>query len=213
MINLSPPRFFQRFFKRIIWNFPDETNGVYLTFDDGPTPGVTPWVLELLRKYNAKATFFCLAKNVEMHPKLFEAIVNDGHAIGNHSYSHIRGWGTDTTQYVMDIIYANSFLHSNLYRPPYGRITPKQFKVIRSQYRIILWDVLSMDYSRRVSPRKVLRYVLDNVKPGSIVVFHDSRKAERNLRYALPRILEELSKQNLVCKPIVLDLDEKTKKR
>lgn len=204
MINLSPPRFFQRFFKNVIWNFPLEKEGVFLTFDDGPMPGVTPWVLEQLRKYNAKATFFCLAKNVEMHPEIFEMIVNDGHAIGNHSYSHIKGWGTDTTQYVQDIIYANSFVNSNLYRPPYGRITPKQFKLLKSQYKIILWDVLSMDYSRRVSPKKVYRYVIGNAKPGSIIVFHDSLKAERNLRYALPRVLENLSSKGLTFKPITL---------
>jgi len=204
MINLSPPRFFQRFFKTIIWNFPDETEAAFLTFDDGPIPEVTPWVLEQLRKHNAKATFFCLAKNVEMHPEIFKQIVSEGHSIGNHSYSHIKGWATDTTQYVQDIIYANSFLNTNLFRPPYGRITTKQFKLLKQQYKIILWDVLSMDYSRRVSPRSVLKYVQKNVKPGSIVVFHDSRKAERNLRYALPRFLDTLDEKGIKCKPIVL---------
>lgn len=204
MVNLSPPRFFQRFFKNIIWNFPLETEGIFLTFDDGPTPGVTPWVLEQLRLYNAKATFFCLAKNIEMHLEIFKTIVAEGHAVGNHSYSHIRGWGTDTTQYVQDIIYANSFVNSNLYRPPYGRITPRQFKLLRHQYKIILWDVLSMDYSRRVSPRKVYRFVMDNARPGSIVVFHDSLKAERNLRYALPRVLDKLTEKGYVFKPIVI---------
>lgn len=204
MLNLSPPRFFQRFFKNIIWNFPLETEGIFLTFDDGPTPGVTSWVLEQLRLYNAKATFFCLAKNIEMHPDIFKTIVADGHSVGNHSYSHIRGWGTDTTQYIQDVIYANSFVNSNLYRPPYGRITPRQFKLLRHQYKIILWDVLSMDYSRRVSPRKVYRFVTDNARPGSIVVFHDSLKAERNLRYALPRVLEKLTEKGYVFKPIVI---------
>ncbi|MEN6501731.1 MAG: polysaccharide deacetylase family protein [Bacteroidales bacterium] len=204
MINLSPPRFFQRFFKNIIWNFPDEKEGVFLTFDDGPTQGVTPWVLDQLARYNAKATFFCLAKNVEMNPDIFERVVREGHAIGNHSYSHIKGWRTDTTQYIQDVIYANSFLHTNLYRPPYGRITARQFRLITYQYKIVLWDVLSMDYSRRVSPKKVTKFVIDNVKPGSIVVFHDSLKAERNLRYALPRVLDAITATGMVCKPIVI---------
>ncbi len=204
MINLSPPRFFQRFFKNIIWNFPLETEGVFLTFDDGPTTGVTPWVLEQLNRFDAKATFFCLAKNVEMHPEIFEQLKANGHAVGNHTYSHIKGWETDTTQYIQDVIYANSFVNSNLFRPPYGRISPYQFKLIRHQYKIILWDVLSMDYSRRVSPKKVYRYVMDNTKPGSIIVFHDSLKAERNLRYALPRVLEGLSAKGYKFKPIVI---------
>ncbi|MCB8964967.1 MAG: polysaccharide deacetylase family protein [Bacteroidales bacterium] len=204
MINLSPPRFLQRFVKNVIWNFPDEENGVFLTFDDGPTRDVTPWVLEQLRKYNAKATFFCLAKNVEMNPDIYSQILADGHSVGNHSYSHIKGWRTDTSQYMQDIIYANSFIKSNLFRPPYGRITPRQLLLLRHRYRIILWDVLSMDYSKRVSPRSVASYVINNVHPGAIVVFHDSLKAQRNLRYALPRVLEEVSAKGFVFKPIVL---------
>lgn len=205
MINLSPPRFFQRFFPNIIWNFPDETEGVFLTFDDGPTRDVTPWVLEQLNKYNAKATFFCLAKNVEMNPDIYQQILTNGHSVGNHSYSHIKGWGMDTSQYIQDIIYANSFIKSNLYRPPYGRISPRQLLLLRHRYRIIMWDVLSMDYSKRVSPRKVVNYVMNNVHPGAIIVFHDSLKAQRNLKYALPRILEGISEKGLVFKPIVID--------
>lgn len=205
MINLSPPRFFQRFFPNFIWSFPDEKDGVFLTFDDGPTPEITPWVLEQLKKYNAKATFFCLAKNVEMHPDIYKQILADGHSVGNHSYSHIKGWNTDTSQYIQDIIYANSFIKSNLYRPPYGRISRRQILLLRHRYRIIMWNVLSMDYSKRVSPRKVVKYVLKNIHPGAIVVFHDSVKAQRNLKYALPRVLEGISEKGLVFKPIVLE--------
>lgn len=205
MINLSPPRFFQRFFPNIIWNFPDETDGVFLTFDDGPTQNITPWVLEQLKKYNAKATFFCLAKNVEMNPDIYNQILADGHSVGNHSYSHIRGWSTDTSQYIQDIIYANSFIKSNLYRPPYGRISPRQLLLLRHRYKIIMWDVLSMDYSKRISPRKVTKYVLDNVHPGAIVVFHDSVKAQRNLKYTLPRVLEGISQKGLKFKAIKID--------
>jgi len=205
MINLSPPRFFQRFFPNIIWNFPDETDGVFLTFDDGPTQSVTPWVLEQLKKYDAKATFFCLAKNVEMNPDIYNQILADGHSVGNHSYSHIKGWNTDTSQYIQDIIYANSFIKSNLYRPPYGRISPRQFFLLRHRYKIIMWDVLSMDYSKSISPRKVAKYVLDNIHPGAIVVFHDSVKAQRNLKYALPRVLEGIAEKGLKFKAIKID--------
>ena len=203
MINLSPPRFIQRWFPNLIWTIPSD-DSVYLTFDDGPTPEITSWVLEQLRTYNAKATFFCLAKNVERHPDLFQRVVADGHAIGNHSYSHLKGWGPPAQQYVEDVDYANTFLHSNLYRPPYGRFTRQQFRLLRERYRVVLWSIISMDYSRCVSGRRVVQYVMSHIKPGDIVVFHDSLKAERNLRYALPFVLETIAMRGYKAKPIVL---------
>ncbi len=202
MINLSPPGFFQRFFPSFIWSFPDEKDGVFLTFDDGPTQDVTLWVLEQLKKYDAKATFFCLGKNVEMNPEIFARIKADGHAIGNHTYSHQKGWATPTAQYVQDVDFANGLLNSVLFRPPYGRIKPSQFRVLRSRYKIIMWNVLSMDYSKRVSPRRVTNNVVNHLHPGIIIVFHDSKKAERNLRYALPRVLEAISQKGLQFKRI-----------
>lgn len=202
MINLSPPKFFQRFFPNVIWSFPNDDKGIYLTFDDGPTPGVTPWVLEQLRAYGAKATFFCLAKNVERNPEIFEQIIADGHSIGNHSYSHIRGWFTSTKQYIEDVDFANTFLHSSLYRPPYGRISTQQFKQLRCRYRVVMWNVLSMDYSKRISAQRVASYVLKHMKPGDIVVFHDSVKAQRNMMYALPRVLEAIAMRGYTSKPI-----------
>lgn len=204
MINLSPPRFFTRFFTNFLWCIPDETEAVFLTFDDGPTQDVTPWVLDQLKKYNAKATFFCLGKNAEMNPDLFERIKADGHTIGNHSYSHLKGWATPTGQYVQDVDFANGLLNSKLYRPPYGRIKASQIKILKQRYKIIMWNVLSMDYSKRVSPRRVVNNVIDHAKPGDIIVFHDSKKAERSLRYALPRVLEEISKRGLKFKGIEL---------
>ncbi|MGD9977066.1 MAG: polysaccharide deacetylase family protein [Bacteroidales bacterium] len=205
MINLSPPRFLQLLFPDFIWNFPDERESVFLTFDDGPTQDVTPWVLDQLRKFNVKATFFCLAKNVEMNPKIFKQIQDEGHSIGSHSYSHIKGWSTDTSQYIQDIIYANSFIKSNLYRPPYGRITSRQFLLLKHRYKVIMWDVLSMDYSKRISPRRVVNNVMNHVHPGAIIVFHDSVKAQRNLKYALPRVLEGITAMGLTFKPIVIE--------
>ncbi len=202
MINLSPPRFFTKLFPSFIWSFPDEKDGVFLTFDDGPTKDLTLWVLDQLKQYNAKATFFVLGKNVEMNPDIFERIVAEGHKIGNHTYSHLKGWATETSQYVQDVDFANGFVHSNLFRPPYGRIKPSQIKILRNHYKIIMWDVLSMDYSKRVSPRRVVNNVINHIHPGAIIVFHDSKKAERNLRYALPRVLEAISQKGLTFKSI-----------
>lgn len=202
MINLSPPRFFTHFFPSFIWSFPDEKDGVFLTFDDGPTQELTLWVLDQLKRYDAKATFFVLGKNVEMHPDIFERIKADGHKIGNHSYSHLKGWATETGQYVQDVDFANGFVNSSLYRPPYGRIKPSQIRILKERYKLIMWDVLSMDYSKRISPRRVVNNVINHVHPGAIIVFHDSKKAERSLRYALPRVLEAISLRGLKFKGI-----------
>lgn len=190
MINLSPPKFFTNWFPGLTWSIPNETNTVYLTFDDGPTEVITPWVLELLAKHNVKATFFCLGKKVEMHPEIFERIKAEGHAVGNHSYSHMKGWETPTGQYVQDVDFANDIISSKIFRPPYGRIKPAQYQMLRERYRIIMWDLLSMDYSRNISKRRCTNIVLKGLHSGAIIVFHDSKKAEKNLRYALPRVLE-----------------------
>jgi len=178
-------------FPGFIWSIPNENNNIYLTFDDGPTETVTPWVLDLLKKHNVKATFFCLGKKVEMNPEIFERIKNEGHAVGNHSYSHLKGWETPTGQYIQDVDFANDLIGSKLFRPPYGRIKPAQSKLLRERYKIIMWDLLSMDYSRNTSRRRCANIVKNGMHSGAIIVFHDSKKAEKNLRYALPRVLEE----------------------
>ena len=192
-----------RMFPTLRWNMECDPR-VFLTFDDGPTPGVTEWILAELDKYGAKATFFCLGKNAEQYPDLFEKIVAAGHKIGNHTYSHQKGWAMSLERYIEDIDFANQILHSDLFRPPYGRISRKQLRVVTERYEVILWNVLSRDYSRVISPRKCLKNVTEHVKPGSIVVFHDSAKAFRNLRYALPRTLDYLQKQGLECAAIDL---------
>src|SRR4030043_1605479 len=158
-----------------------------------PTPGVTTWVLDQLRQFEAQGTFFCLGKNVEKNPDLYNKIIEEGHAVGNHTYSHLKGWQMDNTEYFSDIDLANNFIRSNLFRPPYGKFTASQIKYLSDNYQIVMWDILSQDYSQNISPDKVLSNVLDNVRGGSIVVFHDSVKAEPNLTYALPRVLESLS--------------------
>lgn len=173
------------------WEIEDREN-VYLTFDDGPTPDVTPYVLRTLEHYGIKATFFCLGKNVEQHPDLFRAIVDAGHKIGNHSYSHIKGWGMSTEQYVEDVELANALVGSDLFRPPYGRIRKRQAEVLSERYRLVMGGIVSGDYNQKLSPKQCLHNVTEYVRGGSVVVFHDSVKAYRNMKYALPRSIEHI---------------------
>ncbi len=196
MLNLSPPKFFTNFFPRLLWRYPNGDNKVYLTFDDGPTQGVTPWVLDTLKEYNAKATFFCLGKKVEMHPEIFNRIKAEGHAVGNHSYSHLKGWENGTQEFVEDIHLANDIIGSPLFRPPYGRIKPSQVRILEKNYKIIMWSLLSMDYSPWISPKRCANIVVKGIKPGDIVVFHDSLKAEKNMKHALVQLLKEISRKN-----------------
>jgi len=185
-----------KIFPELIWRLKgqqrEDDDSVYLTFDDGPTPGVTTWVLDQLRQYDAKGTFFCLGKNVEKYPDLYRQIIDEGHAVGNHTYSHLKGWQTNNTEYYNDIQLANDLMSSTLFRPPYGSIKTSQIKNISEEFNIVMWDVLSQDYSQTIAPQKVLSNVLGSVKGGSIVVFHDSLKAQPNLNYVLPRMLKEL---------------------
>ncbi|MDD3108134.1 MAG: polysaccharide deacetylase family protein [Alistipes sp.] len=198
---IRPPQWIQRLFPSIIWTMP-ESNHVYLTFDDGPTPGVTEWIVDCLAEYDAHATFFCLGKNAEQHPHLFRMIGEAGHRIGNHTYSHQKGWGMSLERYIEDVDFANDILHTDLFRAPYGRITPAQARRLSERYHMILWDILSRDYSQWVTPRQCLHNVTRHVQGGSIVVFHDSVKAFRNLRYALPRTLQYIKDQGLICSSI-----------
>lgn len=197
-MRLKPPKFLRRLMPDLIWDIEDERN-VFLTFDDGPTPGITEWILTTLDKYNAKATFFCLGKNVEAYPDLYQRIIDAGHRVGNHSYSHQKGWSMPTDRYVEDVDFAADFIQSDLFRPPYARITPAQTRALAQRYRLIMWDIISRDYNRQISPETCLRNVLPYLEGGSIVVFHDSVKAFRNMRYALPRTLEEIRRRGLKC--------------
>ena len=203
MINLSPPKFFTKIFPRFTWSYPNDCGKVYLTFDDGPTEGVTPWVLDTLKEHNAKATFFCLGKKVEMHPDIFERILAEGHAVGNHTYSHLKGWETRTGQYIQDVDLANHLVKSDLFRPPYGRIKSTQSRILRKRYKIIMWNVLSMDYSRWVTPKRCANIVLNNLRPGAIIVFHDSKKAEKNMKYGLLKLIEAAKAKGLQFESIV----------
>jgi len=193
----NPSMILKTLFPGLIWNIPNEKNKVFLTFDDGPDPEVTPWVLDVLNRYKAKATFFCLGKNVEKYPELFQRIKEEGHAIGNHSYSHLDGWRTKNKGYFEDIERADKLIQSNLFRPPYGRIKPSQIRVLKEKYKIIMWDVLSGDYSEKINGEKSAGNVLKWSRSGSIIVFHDIKQAFKNLKVALPRILDGFRKRGL----------------
>lgn len=171
---------------------------VYLTFDDGPVPGATDFVLDTLTTFNASATFFCIGDNVRKHDAEFRKVSAAGHAIGNHTFNHLNGWQTPDATYFENVQLCQRQLLSqrgnhggNLFRPPFGRISRSQIKLLKD-YRIVMWDVLTFDYDRSLSPAKCLQGSLAAVRPGSIVVFHDSVKAEPNLRYVLPRFMEEM---------------------
>src|SRR6056297_1339101 len=195
-------RFAAKIFRHLTWYFPQRENEIFLTFDDGPTPEYTPWVLSVLKDYNAKATFFCVGQKVEQHPALFQQIITEGHAVGNHSFSHLSGWKTKNQAYYKDVYKASEFIHSKFFRPPYGEIKLRQIKQLKGKYRIVMWDVLSYDYDPQITPQKCLRNVLKKATSGSIVVFHDKQKARKNLQYTLPRVLQHFSDKGFVFKPI-----------
>lgn len=197
----------RKLFSNYIWLLPNNEKKIYLTFDDGPIPEVTEWVLAELKKNNAKASFFCIGKNIEANPDIFKKIINDGHSIGNHTYNHLNGWKTSTENYLADIEKCeNAIIKSacdfkrstpQLFRPPYGKIKTGQTKRIKSLgYKIIMWDVLSGDFDQKIAKEKCLDNLIQNIEPGSIIVFHDSVKASKNLKYALPKVLDYLNNNN-----------------
>lgn len=180
-------------FRDLIWKFQGREKELFLTFDDGPEPNVTDWVLEILQKYDAKATFFCLGKKVEENPKLFSDIIAKGHSVGNHTYSHLKAWSTAGKNYISDVKRASKYIETNLFRPPYGKIRPHQVKELKKDFKIVMWDILAKDYDKRVSEQTCLRNVINYAESGSIIVLHDSLKAKEKLQYVLPRILEHYS--------------------
>lgn len=195
MIIECPPLLYRMFFPNAVWRIPaahNEQKVIYLTFDDGPIPEVTPWVLEQLRLRDIKATFFCVGENVWRHHTIFQQILSEGHAVGNHTYHHLQGLKTPTQAYLEDVEKAHRLIQSPLMRPPHGHIGWSQYNSLCNKYQIVMWDVVTRDYSKRQTPEKVLSNVKRYTRDGSIIVFHDSLKAEKNLRYALPRALDFL---------------------
>ena len=190
MYFIKTPRFFQKLFPKLTWKIPTVDKKLYLTFDDGPIPQITPWVLRQLAKYDAKATFFMVGENAANYPHLYHKVKEDGHAIGSHSYNHLSGWITENSTYYRNVAKCARQLSTKLYRPPYGRMRPKQANHLSGLYRIVMWDVLSGDFDTDISPKQCLQNVLDHAEAGSIIVFHDNIKAKERLYYALPKVLK-----------------------
>ncbi len=195
MYLVKTPLFIQKHFPNFTWKMPGKDPVIYLTFDDGPVPEVTPWVLDQLKEYNAKATFFCVGDNVRKNPELLIRLEKEGHIAGNHTFSHLNAWNSENLDYFHDVRRCAALTHSGLFRPPYGRLKPKQVQFLQRHYRIIMWDVLSGDFDRQITPEQCFQNVARNAGPGSIVVFHDSIKASERMRFALPRVLEHFSAQ------------------
>ncbi|MDR1153257.1 MAG: polysaccharide deacetylase family protein [Bacteroidales bacterium] len=190
MNQIRPSFLFPLLFRDVVFRIPAAEKILYLTFDDGPTPGVTPQVLDILQEYGAKASFFVCGEKVEKHPDLFHRICSEGHAVGNHTYSHLNGWKTVANSYLADVERAQKVVQSNLFRPPYGKLTWRQYRYLRKYYRIVLWDVMCGDYDPAVTSRSCCERIRRHAIPGSAVVFHDSEKAANKS----PDVLEQTLK-------------------
>jgi len=195
----------KKIFNNLIWDVPNSENKIYLTFDDGPIPEVTEWVLDILKSEGIKATFFCIGDNIKKHPNIYKRILAEGHETGNHTFNHLNGWKTENRHYIENLkLYESEHLKLNtensfLFRPPYGKIKPSQSKAVRNLgYKIIMWDVLSYDFDSTISAEKCLENVITHTAQGSIIVFHDSLKAEKNLRFALPKAIQILKDKGFV---------------
>ncbi|MES2703562.1 MAG: polysaccharide deacetylase family protein [Bacteroidota bacterium] len=192
--------------KDLIWNMPeDDERSVYITFDDGPHPTATPYAMEQLARHDAKATFFCVGNNVAKHPDIYDQLLSDGHATGNHTHDHVNGMKTETTEYMANIAQAGEYIHNRIFRPPYGRIKASQVRALREHdpaWKIYMWDVLSADFDNTISPQQCLDNVLKHIKPGAIVIFHDSEKAWDRMSYALPQVLAYCQSQNWKMKAL-----------
>ena len=197
MLIEQPPLLYRLLYPKAIWRIPvPNKKTVYLTFDDGPIPEVTPWVLDVLDQFNVKATFFCVGDNVRKHGYIFEEILNRGHLVGNHTFHHLQGWQNWSSEFLNDTRKAGELINSDLFRPPHGHMKfPQPSRLKRKGYKIIMWDVVTRDYSKYMTPQQVLENVKKYTRNGSIIVFHDSLKAEANMKYALPKAIEWLLKQ------------------
>lgn len=200
MYLVRPSFLIKQLFPKALWRGNICQKKLYLTFDDGPIPGETNFVLDTLKAKKIKATFFCVGQNIEKHPEVFKRIVDEGHAVGNHTFSHMNGWNSTTEEYLGNVEQCERALRnaipfeqsrSKLFRPPYGKLKRSQSRYLRSRYNIVMWDVLSGDYDQDTSPEKCLKNVMDHLRNGSVIVFHDSVKAARNMRHAMPRFVDQ----------------------
>ena len=189
------PEFIRDLFPKALWRMDPNEKAVYLTFDDGPIPVITPWVVDLLGRNNIKATFFMVGDNVHKFPQEYMQVVEAGHRVGNHTFNHLKGLFTSKKEYIENVDQADAFIHSNLFRPPHGLLRRSQYKELSKTYQFIMWDLVTRDYSYRMKGEDVLANVKRYTRNGSIITFHDSLRAEKNLKYALPRAIEWLLEQ------------------
>lgn len=199
---VRPPAIARALLPGLHWRMPADERAVYLTFDDGPEPSVTPWVLRALETHDARASFFLIGRNAERHPELVAALKAHGHAIGNHTWDHRNGWRTPLADYLDSVERTRALLGTRLFRPPYGRITRAQVRAVSAHHDIVMWDALSFDYDLALDGARCAEMVINCVRPGSIIVFHDSLKAEPRLRVALPKVLERLAAEGFSFKPL-----------
>lgn len=189
-------------YRDCLWKVNTKEKLLYLTFDDGPIPEITPFVLDELKKWNAKATFFCIGNNIEANPEIFQRIMDEEHSIGNHTFNHLNGWSNNDNEYFDNIAQCEAVLNAKcatrttkLFRPPYGKLRPSQYTKLKSEYKLVMWDVLSFDFDLNMAEEKVLKNVLDNAEEGSVIVMHDSLKAKPKVEFALPKILEHFTEK------------------
>lgn len=201
----QPPWFYRVLFPGAVWRIPASRKCVYLTFDDGPIPEMTPWVLDILDQYHIKATFFCVGDNVKKYPDIFQMISERGHLVGNHTFNHIQGLQYSTPHYIDNVGKADDYIHSNLFRPPHGHMRLPQVLTLRRLYKIVMWDVVTRDYSWRMTPDDVFNVVKNYTRNGSIIVFHDSLKSDPRTRKALPRSIEWLLEEGYEFKLLNFD--------
>ena len=195
---IKTPKWLMRWYSNCIWEMSNQDKVIYLTFDDGPHPEATPFVLDTLKEYQAKASFFCIGKNVVAHPAIYQRIVAEGHAVGNHTFNHLNGWKTSDAMYMDNIAKAKQYIDSSLFRPPYGKITPFQLKLLsKEKFKLtpVMWTVLSGDFDVKRTKESCLQKVLKSTENGSIVVFHDSKKAFDKMNYTLPKMLAYFQKK------------------
>ncbi len=202
MLIEQPPVLYRIFFPGAIWRIRPEEKNVYLTFDDGPIPEITPWVLDLLDKYQIKATFFCVGDNVRKYPEVYQMVLDRGHRVGNHTFHHKQGLRSLTSRYVADVAEARAFISSKLFRPPHGHMRVHQFFRLKKDYKVVMWDVVTRDYSWRMTADEVFNVVKKYTRNGSVIVFHDSIKAGDRMKESLPRSIEWLLAQGYSFKQI-----------
>lgn len=196
------PNWVRRLYPGVKWREDATSKVIYLTFDDGPIPEVTPWVLDVLDRYEIKATFFCVGDNVRKHPEDYQEVLRRGHRVGNHTFNHLRGFEIGCSRYVENVHKASEWIESDLFRPPHGQLRYAQLDALLPEYRIVQWDVISRDYNGKLKPEKVLNIVKRYARNGSIVVFHDSIKAEKNMKFALPKALDYWIKQGFTFRTL-----------